>query len=1242
VFVEDLDKDGLNDLIFSSPGWHHIIILWGTGDKFTLGNDMTVIDDQYKNSKIGDSMDIGDIDNDGWLDLVAGAPFKTNETISRYECGIIYVYFNISKAREGSFFDTDELSHPSIWGSGSYDRFGFLVNLHDIDSDGYDDIIVGSPDADGFQNQRNGAGQIMIYQGGSKAKFSKTMDSDNDADILIYGDRVRKGDDPGDSTGRSFSIGDIDGDGAPELVIGFPRRENDDGVQVGAIVGYETRTVFTTPSSLVDLRNAEKRFEFLGETVNDNLGYTVHIGDINDDGAEEIAAGSPGADGIGDIRVGAGEVFIFKGTKISIIDLEFSGPGIKDGILYPGLGNIYLNFSFRHSIDPRLVNNAYVEFDPDHLPQSSRTAGLKNDIWYDDAHFINMDKPNSTLSYIGSVGKISLVFNTGWFLKMNEPYDVKVYVSDEGGLNVTRRFLDALPTVQNLLLNGSADLDVDGKPVGNNNQWLSPDSDITISGFKVTYGNDPHIKVSPGVIRLLLFRDDLQVDDVVLTSSMSSLSDTVPTATDVRYEIIPQYAIDPPAWSGKPYAMGLKGKITLDLNIDETPPSPPEGLYLEPDEGRISIFDNDRDWKVGWGSIPGDSLDEGSSVKEFTVSLDEGEEITARSLGGLFGSYYNGYEFNEHMFDRIDSPVHFPISEWESFGPEPELLHYNNFSIRWNGWFRVPTSRSYQFSLSGTANGYGKVVMDDIEIIPWSRLTSSLNSPPRFLNEGEMIPLEIYYYFNSMGYKDPEEHLSGISFKYLNNKGLMVPIPPEELYYPSNTTSFDLFLEEEFTISVTAVDWVGLRSDPVTISGYMDTADPVMNLSSFRSWYGSPAPTINVGFRDPTFGGIPSSGIDNSTIEYRIRGRGNDSFSDWKSEGISHADLVEGLENAFTRIEAEFDLSLEPSWRGSIQWRIADRVGNVMESSIVDFGIDSKGPEFELQLPNLQVVQDEGVNKLITKVFDRPGSGVDMDTIAYRLDSGEGWSGWITIDENGSGEEVIFELSLDLPSGQHKFQFKCNDLVGNEGRSSIYLITTAPVIENRPPFPGIRVPINGTVIKLGNPLSLDASNTQDDNQGPFKELRYTWISNIDGYLGSGRILDVYLDNLGEHRVRLYVDDGEFNVSTSVYVTVQENNPNQPPPDDDDLESPSTDYVTPLLISLIFIVIMVIGFILLMRRYREKKEEETRLDFVERTEDDVDYERRLEEEEKKLGIHVEKNNKTEKELEEERKELYGDS
>jgi len=350
--------------------------------------------------------------------------------------------------------------------------------------------------------------------------------------------------------------------------------------------------------------------------------------------------------------------------------------------------------------------------------------------------------------------------------------------------------------------------------------------------------------------------------------------------------------------------------------------------------------------------------------------------------------------------------------------------------------------------------------------------------------------------------------------------------------------------------------------------------------------------------------------------------------------------LVEGIE-AYTSIEAFFDLKLEPSWRGSIQWRSSDIVGNSMESSIVDFGVDSKGPEFELQLPNLQIVQDEGVNTLITKVLDRPGAGVNMETLFYRLDSGLSWTEWIRIDEEGSGEEVIFELSLDLPSGQHKFQFKCNDMVGNEGRSSVYQITTAPVVENKPPIPGIKVPVNATVIKLGNPLTLDASNTQDDGLGPFKDIRYSWISNIDGYLGSGRILDVYLENLGEHRIRLYVDDGEFNVSVSVYITVQENNPYIPDDDDDDLESPSTDYITPLLVSLIFIVLMVIGFILLMRRYKNEQEEETRLDFIEKTYDDEDYERRLKEEEKQLGIQVEENNKTEEEIEQERKNLYGD-
>jgi len=312
-----------------------------------------------------------------------------------------------------------------------------------------------------------------------------------------------------------------------------------------------------------------------------------------------------------------------------------------------------------------------------------------------------------------------------------------------------------------------------------------------------------------------------------------------------------------------------------------------------------------------------------------------------------------------------------------------------------------------------------------------------------------------------------------------------------------------------------------------------------------------------------------------------------------------------------------------------------------VESSIVDIGIDSSGPEFELLSPNIQIVQDEGLNTFIVKVFDRPGSGVDPDSLKYRLNTSSGWSEWHVMDINGSGVEIIFDVVLDLPAGTNHVQFRANDLVGNRGDSEIYKVMTQKVTINQPPVPGIKTPANNTLIKLGNPLTLDASTTKDDAAGPLSDLRFTWISNIDGYLGTGVVLDIYLKNPGEHRIRLYVDDGEFNVSTSVYVTVNESNPNPHTGDDDDLTRPKPDYFTPLIISSVLIVLVLLGLFIVYRRYKDKKEEETRLDYVERTDDDLEYELKIEQEEKSLGVHMEKDNRSEEEKEEERRKLYGD-
>ncbi|MGA1866385.1 MAG: hypothetical protein ACMUFK_02825 [Thermoplasmatota archaeon] len=1233
VIVEDIDKDRKNDLIFSSPGWHHVVILWGTNDRYTLGNDMTIIEDPDMNAKFGDTMTIGDIDNDGWIDLAAGAPYQANETTVKYECGIVFVIFNLSRARTGSLFNVFDLSYPTIWGSGSYDRFGYNVQVLDVDGDGFDDILVGTPDGDGPQNARGGAGELLIFKGGTKSTFPRYMDASASCDIMIYGDRIDKGDQFGDAVGSRFAVGDIDGDQAMELVIGFTGRMNEAGTIVGSLAGYETNRVFTTPSSLVDLRFVEKRFEFFGETQDDNLAYTLLISDINNDGLSELLAGAPGADGPGDGRVNAGEVYVFNGTLISIGDISLAGPGVKDDILNPGGGQVYLNFTFRHSIDPRSVDHSYVVLEPGKL---DGRIGVVEGSMICEARSMTLDAVNSTVSYAGNVGKVSLLIEPGWNLRIDRPYDIEIVVgNDQEGLS--RRYIpDRFKVVNSLKLDAGNIIKVDGDELGNRNPWLRSSSTITFEDLGMVYDRQNMPSAPYGIVSLELYRNDQLADRKLLASSLTQLVDIIPETGSVTYRIKPVLALEPPPWQGEPYPVKVAGELVYEFKIDNEHPEPVYDIYLEPDKGRRSVFDDDRDWVVGWAPEAGAELDNGSTVRYFNVTVEGQDPVASMEAGGLLGSYFNGAAQNQLMFTRVDGPVDFSLEEWGTFGPDANYLDYFCFSIRWDGWFRVPSSRMYQFSVAGTEDGHAMLILDGVSMIPWSELTSPRISVQRFLNEGDVLPVQVYYYFDTA---DLINARSAFSLRYLDDKGLMVPIPSEDLLHSSNEDEIRVGDEDVFVVTVSAVDWVGHSSEPTLITGYLDTRDPIFNMSGIAPWYGSSSPVLELGIRDPTYGGVPCSGIDQNSIEYRLRERSEDQFGEWSGKGINITYFEKGLE-ANTDIRLEQTLILEPFWRGSIQWRVSDMVGNQVESSIVDIGIDSKGPEFEMLSPNIQIVQEEGPNNIMMRVLDRPGSGVDKDTVQYRLDTGGGWSNWTVIDIEGSGTEIIFDILLDLPVGENDLQFRAYDLVGNPDESIIYTIITEPVVINRPPIPGIRSPGNNTIIRLGNPITLDASDTLDDNNGPLSELRYTWISSIDGYLGSGRVIDVKLDSLGEHRIHLYVDDGQFNVSLSVYVTLETNQPDDDDTDDDDLVRPEPDYFTPLMISLILLMIIVVSIIIVYRRYRGKKEEETRLEFVERTEDDLEYEIRSEEEEKAMGIDVEQDGAAGDENEEERKRLHG--
>ncbi|XP_065744164.1 integrin alpha-7 isoform X4 [Phocoena phocoena] len=143
-------------------------------------------------SGFGSSLAVADLNNDGWTDLVVGAPyfFERQEELG----GAVYVYMNQGGHWAG-------VSPLRLCGSPD-SMFGIsLAVLGDLNQDGFPDLAVGAP--------FDGDGKVFIYHGSSLG-------------LVVKPSQVLEGEAVGiKSFGYSLSGGlDVDGNRYPDLLVG--------------------------------------------------------------------------------------------------------------------------------------------------------------------------------------------------------------------------------------------------------------------------------------------------------------------------------------------------------------------------------------------------------------------------------------------------------------------------------------------------------------------------------------------------------------------------------------------------------------------------------------------------------------------------------------------------------------------------------------------------------------------------------------------------------------------------------------------------------------------------------------------------------------------------------------------------------------------------------------------------------------------------------------------------------------
>jgi hypothetical protein len=263
-----------------------------------------------EDSLLGAAVAIGNVDGATPADILVGAPQADRPAPNAAtETGAVFFFaggtnLNPTAPATTRTFDINSATaaeRPTvlIYGNSADDHLGASVSAGDVSNDGDSDILIGAPDADGRVDdpgEQEDAGEAYVITGGEDLnpvapQTERRIDvAVANVQLTIYGSA--SGDHFG-STVRAVNINtNGNNDNVTDLAVGAPGfgiTGRGDAGAVHVFFGGSTLTLFSER----DLALQQDDFRVVGQAADDELGWAIASGDLDNNSGGDLIVGAP-------------------------------------------------------------------------------------------------------------------------------------------------------------------------------------------------------------------------------------------------------------------------------------------------------------------------------------------------------------------------------------------------------------------------------------------------------------------------------------------------------------------------------------------------------------------------------------------------------------------------------------------------------------------------------------------------------------------------------------------------------------------------------------------------------------------------------------------------------------------------------------------------------------------------------------------------------------------------------------